>query len=457
MPADGPPYLTPAQIALLDQWIANGAQRTCSEASCCSDTTDPTFAGATSATALDETTVEICWSPATDGCTPASSILYDLYERNSPGSYSFSQPPQETVVGTTCVVRNVGPSTSLCFTVRARDRSGNRDASSVEVCATTAASTCAVDFADLIQPILSARCTYCHRAGPNPPRFLDVSSYAGLLASGSLRNEVRACDWSGSFLSSKLAGSSCGGRMPRDGPPWLAPSEVSLIRRWIESGARYDCSEPANCSDSTPPTFGGATSAIAIDGTTIEVCWSPATDDTTPASGITYDVYESDSYGGESFSAPASYAGPAGTTCVLVPAPPDDMTCFVVRARDLRRNRDTNTIEVCATTPAECVDYATRVQYIFNARCIHCHSGSSAPSGLEFDTWANVRSDPDEVSPCDTGSSRMIDEVSACTMPRDTSTDMCSTEACLTPSQERLIRAWINSGAGASCPAAGCP
>ncbi len=45
-----------------------------------------------------------------------------------------------------------------------------------------------------------------------------------------------------SYLVHKLEGVSgiTGGRMPRNGPPFLAEGQLTIIRRWIELGARND-------------------------------------------------------------------------------------------------------------------------------------------------------------------------------------------------------------------------
>jgi cytochrome c oxidase cbb3-type subunit 2 len=326
MPFDGPPYLTDSQIALLDQWVAGGAPRNCAATPTdCGDATPPAFAGLTSVTALDETTVEVCWAAAADDTTAPESIRYDLYQAGAPGGEAFAEPPQTTVTGQTCAVVRAGPGTNLCFVVRARDLAGNRDANAVEACATTPATACAVDFDTLIAPILEARCKHCH-SGAKAPRFFDVSTYAGVLAGGSLRDEVASCDWAQSRLNLKTAGANCGERMPRDGPPWLSVAERSLLRRWIESGARRSCQSPAPCGDATAPAFSGATSAVALDGITVRLCWNAATDDTTAAGAIVYEIYEAASPGGEAFGRPASYAV-ADATCLDIPVPTGAQSC----------------------------------------------------------------------------------------------------------------------------------
>lgn len=453
MPFDGPPYLTGPQLAMVTQWIANGAQRSCGEPAACGDTTAPSFAGATSATATDATTVRVCWPQATDAVTPAASLRYDLYQAASRGGEVYSQPPQDTVVGATCGDVRVGPGSTTCFVVRARDLAGNRSSNAVEVCAATPAAACGVDYDALIQPILSARCTHCHQRD-GAPRFLDLRTYGGVIAGGAIRSEVKACDWAGSLINSKTSGASCGRRMPFDGPPYLAPSERALLEHWVATGARRTCTGAAPCGDTTAPSFAGATSATAETATSIKVCWAPATDAGTPADAMVYELYDAATAGGQGFNRAAPYAVSGGASCATVTVPTGQATCFVVRARDLAGNRDTNTVSRCATPGGACFPYDTVIQPVFDARCVHCHSGANPPKGIRWDSYAHAVANS-EVRACDANGSKLDRVVEGCEMPYDTTSGAC--RACLTNTQTRLLRAWVDGGAAASCPWGGCP
>lgn len=457
MPFDGPPYLSSSQIAMLTQWIDAGAPRNCPGDNTCADTTSPVFGGVTGVASPNSTTLHVCWSAATDAVTPSTDLRYDVYEATVSGGQNFTQPPAHTVTGETCLDVRAGPSTSLCFVVRARDLHDNRDTNTIELCGSTAAAGCAIDYTSLVQPIFSARCTHCHRSGSvPPPRFLDLSSYGGILAAGSLRNEVRACDWNASLLSQKISGNVCGRRMPFDGPPWLAPSEQSILREWVNSGARRTCADTSPCADAVAPVFSGISAITIVDADMAQVCWTSATDNVTATNDLIFDIYEASSSGGQNFTRPASYATTGGS-CLDVPVAPSTHSCFVVRARDLAGNRSANSNELCVDMPGACVDYGTQVQPLLNARCTQCHSGANPPKGLRFDSYFNTTADDGEVRPCESNQSKMIDKVDACEMPRDTMSDMCSTTACLTPSQRNFLRMWIDQGANSACPNGGCP
>jgi len=454
MPRDGPPYLTPYQISLITRWIDQGARQSCAEPSPCADVVPPTFAGLSSLVALDPTVVRACWSEASDAVTASSSLRYDLYEADAPGAENLRGAPQHTITGTSCIDLRAAPGTALCLVARARDLAGNQDANTVERCVTPPSLPAGPDYS-VIQPIMDARCTHCH-GSEAPRRFLDLSTFEGMIAGGSLGDTVRSCDVNGSLLATKLQTRFCGGVMPLDGPA-IAPSERALIHRWIEAGAKKRSSDPSPCGDQSAPTFAGLTTVSSADPSEVRLCWAPGSDAVTPADTLAYDVYEAARAGGQTFSRPPSYAV-VGASCLTIPAAPETQSCWVVRARDGSGNRDTNTVERCFTPAPACVDYQSRVQRTFTARCIHCHSGPSAPNGIRWDNYRNATSRQSLVSPCASSQSEVVAITERCAMPRDTTGNRCAITACLTPGQIGLIRGWIDQGANAACPGAErCP
>jgi hypothetical protein len=93
-------------------------------------------------------------------------------------------------------------------------------------------------------------CTTCHtNQGRTPAGGLNLLpdfSYAALVnvASRAKPGAVLVIPGNpeGSYLVHKLegAGGIAGGRMPRNGPPFLAEGQITIVRRWIELGARND-------------------------------------------------------------------------------------------------------------------------------------------------------------------------------------------------------------------------
>lgn len=101
--------------------------------------------------------------------------------------------------------------------------------------------------------------------------------------------------------------------------------------------------------DTVPPVFGGLTGAVAGSSTSIDLTWNAATDDVSPASGISYLIYLADSPGGQNFDLPAAMV--TGSTATTISGLlPNTTYYFVARAKDEAGNIESNTTEKSATT-----------------------------------------------------------------------------------------------------------
>ncbi len=128
-----------------------------------------------------------------------------------------------------------------------------------------------------------------------------------------------------------LSVSSCGDPEPTNTPADMAkPQDMAM--------------------DVTAPTFGGVTSAAAAMGQ-ITLNWNAASDDTTPASGIVYEVYQATSSMAQNFTSPTAKTQAGATTHTITGLAAATKYFFIVRARDAAGNVDKNTTEVSATTP----------------------------------------------------------------------------------------------------------
>lgn len=91
---------------------------------------------------------------------------------------------------------------------------------------------------DDVEPIVLKRCVKCHKdngkMGP-PPEGLRLTNYAQVLAGGE-RVVVVPGSPGASELYRRIVGHSRP-RMPFDGPPYLAPDEIRVIKDWIAQGA----------------------------------------------------------------------------------------------------------------------------------------------------------------------------------------------------------------------------
>src|SRR6266496_4104778 len=105
------------------------------------DNIPPTFAGLKSATTCvpgpigggRTASYHLTWDPATDNRTPASQIVYDVYQARTAGGEDFSSPTYTTPAGATSFDTPPLPTdTTFYFVVRARDKAGNSDANTIE-------------------------------------------------------------------------------------------------------------------------------------------------------------------------------------------------------------------------------------------------------------------------------------------------------------------------------------
>jgi hypothetical protein len=102
-----------------------------------------------------------------------------------------------------------------------------------------------ISFSNQIQPIFdnhSYGCTSCHGGtaglyltkGQSYANLVNVQAQAGLCIG---RKRVQPGDASSSVLFLRVSGFTCGDRMPQGGNP-ISPTDVNLIRDWINQGAQ---------------------------------------------------------------------------------------------------------------------------------------------------------------------------------------------------------------------------
>jgi hypothetical protein len=150
------------------------------------------------------------------------------------------------------------------------------------------------------------------------------------------------------------------------GPHCVSGQPCPLFASHIRTIARFTFavvkSSGTTSSDTTPPTFAGLQQASQCfpgpqtpgEQQPVSLSWSVASDNASPSSQITYDIYMASSAGGENFSQPnwtthgvATTQGTLGFTTPSLPAG----RFFVVRARDTAGNEDHNTVERQAQNP----------------------------------------------------------------------------------------------------------
>lgn len=87
-----------------------------------------------------------------------------------------------------------------------------------------------------IASILEARCGQCH-SGTRAAAGFRVDSYQDVMTGGKAGKMVIPGEPDKSELVRRIKGTSRP-RMPKNGPPWLSDSQITLIQQWIAAGAR---------------------------------------------------------------------------------------------------------------------------------------------------------------------------------------------------------------------------
>jgi hypothetical protein len=211
-------------------------------------------------------------------------------------------------------------------------------------------------------------------------------------------------------------------------------------------------------ADDTPPAFGGLTSAI-VDSVARRVTfiWAAASDDRTAPEQIVYDVYESQTSGGQVFTAPPRASSlPGATSLEVTDLTPDTTLFWVVRARDLGGNHDKNAVEA---NGAIAVSFDRQVQTTLTHDCAvtGCHVPGNPMANLilsrGFAYGALVGQTATElpsmkrVNPGDSSTSFLYQKISKNPPPVGWQMPAPATGSVLSDAEKSAVERWIDLGA----------
>ncbi len=307
------------------------------------DTTPPTFAGIDTATDDSETRISLTWKPASDDVSSAERIAYRVYAGSSSGAEDFTKPVVTTPSGaTSALISGLAPASDYYFVVRAVDEAGNEDSNTTEKSASTPDTT-----APLFPGVTHVEARTSHELLVEWKPGYDAGT-----PESQLKYRVYVSDTEGGQDFSTPTAESTPGASS------IVVSGLSPLTYYfvVVRAVDADGNEETNTierSDRTPegvsPVFKGATQAIAR-ADSIKIYWAPATDNVTEQANMLYDVYESTKKGGEDFSKPTYTTEAAAITYTAKSLAPNTRYYYVVRARDVAGNSDSNTVEVTALT-----------------------------------------------------------------------------------------------------------
>lgn len=134
---------------------------------------------------------------------------------------------------------------------------------------------------DEVAAIFGRHCIECHSDNgryDHPPEGLRLDRYAAILAGGE-RLALVPGNAQASEIIRRVEGLASP-RMPFDGPPWLGPDEVALLRDWIDGGALSEDGVPAPIPVGARLRMRGIlTGPSEIDGATFVITNSTRIDD----------------------------------------------------------------------------------------------------------------------------------------------------------------------------------
>lgn len=310
------------------------------------DESPPKFAGVSSVEADGARALDVSWNPAFDAGSAEATLTYRVYFGETETGVNFDSPEIETSPGeTTARIEGLDPLTDYSVVVRAVDEAGNEDTNTLARSAFTPEGESPVFFG-ATQAIATGQSikVYWQPASDNVTEQANIiydiyesqSSNGQNFASPTYTSEPGQID----FIAQNL--------LP--GVRYYYVVRARDVAKNSDANVVQVNARTTGETDNGPPTFGGVQSVTGTSPSTLEVSWNAATDDVSPASRIVYDIFVSDTSGGQSFATP-SFTTPAGVTSTVLTGLAANATRFVVvRARDESGKSLSNTTEASGTT-----------------------------------------------------------------------------------------------------------
>jgi hypothetical protein len=309
--------------------------------------TPPRFSGISAVAPASTTALFVTWPPAEDAATPPARMKYALFAARSAEALNFSAPAATSPAGASSfVLGNLAPSTRWFVAVRAVDEAGLSDDNTVTQSAETVADGVAPQFGGVktAEPGGSGAVVLGWEAAVDeltPAGAMTYVVYGALAPALPDLGATPILVTQPGALSAIATGLSD------------PTASYTFLVRARDAAGNVDTNVVTTMArpgiDTVAPQFEGCKTATATSAGSALVTWAPASDDTTPASRMRYEIFVSKTAGVFDFNAPAATVAADSSTTVLN-LTPNTTWHFVCRARDASGNRDLNLVDRTATT-----------------------------------------------------------------------------------------------------------
>jgi len=300
----------------------------------------PKFGGITSTAPASDVSVQVTWNAAEDAATAAADLHYRVYVATKSGKQNFAKPSATSAPGaTSLVVANLEPDTDYYFVVRAANADGVEDQNVEELVGTPTLDDQAPEF-DGVKRGKPAGAAAVELSWP--PATDDLTPAEGISYVVRWSTSEDAAPFGTVALQTPAGATSA----IVSGLP--TPAEKYFFNVSAQDAAgnvstSSDSLAVRTGDDVTPPRFAGCTGATDPGATTALVSWEPASDDTSGADQMIYNVY--------AFTEPVdedtAFGNPAGSFVAGQQGRVEGLSSgteyyFVCRAQDISGNEDSN-------------------------------------------------------------------------------------------------------------------
>jgi fibronectin type 3 domain-containing protein len=425
------------------------------------DTSPPSFGGATGAQAAGSTSITVRWTAATDNITPTSGIVYLVYRSTAPiSSANIASITAFTAAAGATSYTDSGLTSGAAYyyVVRAKDQAGNIDTNTVQASAIT--------VVDTTPPAFSGATGAATQGSSAIAMGWNAATDSVTSSANMVYLIYRATTSGGQNYSTPTATTAAGATSYTDSGLSAGTTYYYVVRAKDEAGnidantVQRSATTNAASSDTTPPTFAGASSLTVQATPSMTLSWVAATDNITSSSGIVYLVYRATTSGGQNFAAPLATTAAGATSYVDTTTLAGTKYYYVVRAKDAAGNTDTNTAQVFGPVSFLNDIYNPLIASGTATGCAGsgCHaSATTANGGLDLSSAAIARTSLVNVTASQCTSQKFVTPNSSSTsylVNKLTGVWTCGSGSQMpkggpffSASQINTVKAWIDQGA----------